>query len=298
MSAHDDMIPLAENVLWRWPSRRQIRKVQVIWTAVVLGIGAAWYFERLDWGLLWALAIPAAMDIMRLFTWRERITALAVTPQWIVTSRGLFPKRAELIDKREIGHATLWEHRGHLNLHRTGLETLQIQDIGNSEGLVEALGLPTRVWPARKAQGAGRAILYFTGGLVFALWSAGSMGLAILIWLYDEVIFTYLPEVATSVGLFVIALVVSLAAACIVAGAVGVILARIAGGDALAQFIHAAGDPAWSGQKAEPGRTFRYLNAVARLTGAAPVTPDTVEPVIVNGPLPAGPEAFGGGWVK
>lgn len=106
MSALDDMIPLAESVLWRWPSGRQIRKVQVIWAAVVSGIGAAWYFERLDWGLLWALAIPAGMAIMRLFTWRKRITELAVTPQWIVISRGLFPKRAELIEKREIGRAT------------------------------------------------------------------------------------------------------------------------------------------------------------------------------------------------
>ncbi|MBE9557431.1 MAG: hypothetical protein IMF08_11295, partial [Proteobacteria bacterium] len=266
---------------------------------VVLGIGAAWYFERLDWGLLWALAIPSVIFVMRLFALRKCITALAVTPQWIVVSRGLFPKRAELIEKREIGRATLWEHRSHLNLHRTGLETMQVEDIGDSEGLVEALGLPTRVWPERKAQGAGRAILYFTGGLVFTLWSIGSMALALLIWLYEEVIFAYLPEVATSLGLVVIALVVSLAAACIVAGAVGVVLARIAGGDALAQFIHAAGDPAWSGQKAEPGRTFRYLNAVARLTGATPVTPDTLpEPKIINGPLPINAEAFGGGWVK
>ncbi len=290
MSALDGLIPLSETVLWRWPDGRPIRKIQLIWAAAVLAVCAAWYFEQLDWGLLWVLAIPAAMDIMRLFTWRDRITALAVTPQWVVISRGLFPKRAELIEKREFGRATLWEHRGHLNLHRTGLETLQVHDIGNSEGLVEALGLPTRVWPERKARGAGRAILYFTAGFAFTLWSAGSIGLAILIWLYDEVIFAYLPEVATSLGLFLIALVVSLAAACIVAGAVGVILARIAGGDALAQFIHAAGDPAWSGQKAEPGRTFRYLNAVARLTGAAPVTPDTVELIIINGPLPGSGE--------
>ena len=295
MSAIDDLIPPGETILWRWPGRISLFTLDLVPVILVPVFAAFWYFGLFDRGVLWLFAVIAVLEARQWFKLRKIVTGIAVTHTSILVSRGQFPRRWERLDKQDIDYLTLRENRGHLYLHRARGGTLEILDMGDISAPIRALGLPVKIWPKKKATGTGRTILYFCGALVPALWALSAAGLAITVWyLKGSVLDSVIEDVVwLVVGLGSVLL--CLAAACMIAGAIGVFLARAAGGDALAQFVHAAGDPAWTGYRNKPGPIFRYLNAVARLTGAAPVTADTVEPIIVNGPLPGSAGAFGEG---